>query len=82
MSGEPRIQGRVEGWFASITGIVGSAMLASNTLISGWGWIIYLASSLTWCRIAARTGNRPLLAMNTVFTCINVIAIWRWAPWQ
>lgn len=82
MSAEPRPQGRIEGWIASGTGIVGSATLATNTWASGWGWPLYLISSVIWCRIALRTGNRPLLAMNAVFTAINVIAIFRWMPWQ
>jgi len=78
----PRKQGRFEGWLASLTGIVGSAMLATNTWVSGWGWPLYLVSSVTWCGIAMKTRNRPLLAMNAVFTLINVVAIWRWMPWR
>lgn len=77
-----RQQGHVEGWVASISGILGSAILASNTALSGWGWPLYLISSVTWCRISIATGNRPLLAMNAVFTLINLVAIWRWTPWN
>ena len=76
-----RPQGRAEGWLASLAGIAGAATLASHTWISGWGWVMYLVSSSLWLRIALGTRNMPLVAMNAVFTAINVVAIWRWAPW-
>src|SRR3546814_8154612 len=40
--------GRPLRWFATVTGIVAAIMVASNTAVSGWGFVVFTFSSISW----------------------------------
>lgn len=65
-------------WCGSVSGIAGALLLALRLPISGWGYVLFLISSLTlgiWAWWLEATG---LLTQQLVFTIINLIGVWRW----
>lgn len=67
-------------WFATITGICAAIMVASNVSakVSGYGFIIFTASSVAWVTFGILAGEPPLTIQNVVLTLINLIGIYRW----
>jgi hypothetical protein len=65
-------------WVGTAAGITGAGLVAANVPISGWGFTLFLASSLAWLAAGLIMRDRPLVALNTAFTAINVLGIVRW----
>lgn len=67
-------------WFATITGIIAAIMVASNISpkVSGYGFVIFTASSIAWVTFGILSGEPPLTIQNIVLTLINFIGIYRW----
>ena len=63
---------------AAVAGLLGAALLASNTSWSPWGWVLFLASNAGWIAFACLQGFRWLLAMQIGFTATSLLGIWRW----
>ncbi len=41
-------------WLGTATGIAGATLVALNLPISGWGFVLFLASSVSWTVAALR----------------------------
>jgi hypothetical protein len=65
-------------WLGCITGVIGSALLASNTTMSRWGFCWYLASNACWVAFAVSTAAWGLLTMQIVFTAVSIFGVFRW----
>lgn len=65
-------------WSGSILGIAGALLLALNLRISGWGWVLFLASNICWITFAMDRGLHGLLTMQAFFTCTSLIGCWKW----
>ena len=65
-------------WSRSATGLLGAAILASNSAITGYGFMAFFISNLFWIAYAVRSRAWGLLAMQIGFTTTSVIGIWRW----
>jgi len=65
-------------WLGTVAGILGALLIAANILISGWGFVLFLVSSLSWTAAGLVMRDRPLVALNATFTAINVLGIVRW----
>ena len=65
-------------WIGTITGIIGALMLALHIPESGYGYIFFTASSITWGFAAWMMKDRPLLLLQTAFLGVNIIGVWRW----
>ena len=65
-------------WVGCIFGSVGALLLAINISISGWGFILFLVSSIAWLLVGVREHEKSLIIMNIVFTVINIIGVARW----
>ena len=65
-------------WSGAITGLLGSALLAANLSISGFGFLVYLASNAFWIGFAVSTRAWGLLAMQAGFTATSLLGIARW----
>jgi nicotinamide riboside transporter PnuC len=65
-------------WLGTAAGIAGAAWIALNLPSSGWGFSLFLLSSVSWGTAALLMGETSLLLLQAVFTAINVLGIWRW----
>ena len=67
-------------WFATITSIVAALTVSLNlgARITGYAFVVFTASSLSWIAIGLLQGEPPLTIQNIVLTIINAIGIYRW----
>ena len=65
-------------WFAALTGIAAGLLLALNVPYSGWGFVLFTASSIAWIASGLIMGVRSLVTVNTVLLITNLIGIYRW----
>lgn len=63
-------------WLGSITGILGALMLASNTSISGYGYILFTISS--FILVFVFKSDLPMLLQQSLFLTINTIGLFQW----
>lgn len=69
---------RVLKWMGTGAGILGALLIAANTPISGWGFVLFLLSSLLWTAAGLLMREPSLVALNAAFTAINILGIVRW----
>lgn len=65
-------------WFGTATGIAGAFTVAANLPLSGWGFVLFLGSSLSWGAVGVIARDRPLWLLQAAFTAANIVGIWRW----
>lgn len=65
-------------WAATVTGVIGAIIVASNTSMSKYGWIAFLTSSLTCSIFAYMSELWGLLTLQLVFILTNLLGLWRW----
>ena len=67
-------------WGASISGIVAAFMIALDRgrRVTGWGFALFVVSSLAWIAGALMGGDEPLLSQNLVLFGINVFGVYRY----
>jgi hypothetical protein len=65
-------------WLGTAAGIAGALWIALNLPSSGWGFLLFLLSSMSWGTAALLMGESSLLLLQGVFTVINLLGIWRW----
>lgn len=66
------------GWLGSIAGIGGAILLALNIPASGYGYLLFLMSSIALSAWAYRTGASHALVMQAVFSVINTVGVYNW----
>lgn len=65
-------------WSGAVLGLIGSALLAMKTRLSGWGFVAFLLSNLCWIGFALQCEAYGLLAMQSGFTMTSALGIYRW----
>ena len=65
-------------WLGTAAGIAGATVIALNLPISGWGFVLFLVSSVSWIVAGLRMGENSLALLHAAFTAINVLGIYRW----
>lgn len=65
-------------WLGCLTGVIGSALLASNTSMSRWGFVWYLVSNVCWIAYAVSSSAWGLLTMQFFFTVVSLFGVVRW----
>jgi hypothetical protein len=65
-------------WLGTISGIAGSLLVALNISISGYGFILFTISSISWGVAAWIMKENSLLILQGVFFVVNIIGITRW----
>ncbi|MBH2008939.1 MAG: hypothetical protein I8H71_04470 [Xanthomonadaceae bacterium] len=65
-------------WAGCITGIMGALLLALNTKISGWGFVLFLISNGFWIMYGIETKALGLITTQVVFTLTSLTGIYRW----
>lgn len=67
-------------WFASISGMVAAFMIAfdAGRRLTGWGFVLFLASSVAWITGAILTKDGALGTQNVVLFFINLFGVYRY----
>lgn len=67
-------------WYASISGIVACFMVSLDLgrRITGWGFALFVTSSIAWITGAFLSGDEPLWVQNIVLFCINCFGVYRY----
>jgi hypothetical protein len=67
-------------WFASISGIVAAFMVSLDLgrRITGWGFALFVASSMAWIAGALMSSDEPLWSQNLVLFGINLFGVYRY----
>lgn len=70
-------------WIAAISGVLGAILVASNCRFSGYGFLLFLVSSVTWSMCAYASKQDALLINQLGFVAINLLGVYRWliADW-
>jgi hypothetical protein len=67
--------------WAATAATIGGAMLTASNLgarITGVGFVVFLAGSLSWLGVSMASGQQALMWTNIVLTFLNLFGIWRW----
>lgn len=65
-------------WIGSILGLVGATLLATNSPVSGYGFVAFLVSNFCWIYFGYKTRAHGLLTMQAGFTLTSLVGIARW----
>lgn len=67
-------------WSASISGIVAAFMVSLDLgrKATGWGFVIFVGSSIAWMGGAALSGDWALGTQNIVLFGINLLGVYRY----
>jgi hypothetical protein len=67
-------------WFASISGVIAAFMVSLDLgrRITGWGFALFVASSMAWIAGAVMSSDEPLWSQNLVLFGINLFGVYRY----
>lgn len=65
-------------WTGTLFGVTGATLIALNLPISGWGFILFLVSSVSWTVAGVTMRDNSLILLNGGFTAINLLGVYRW----
>lgn len=67
-------------WSATATGVVAAIMVALNAgaKITGYGFVIFLFSSIAWTVFGVIEKDWGIVVQNAVLTLINIFGIYRY----
>lgn len=62
------------------SGIAAAIMVSidAGRKITGWGFVVFTFSSISWIAVGVMEGEPPLSLQNVVLTGINLFGIYRW----
>lgn len=64
-------------WAGSITGLIGAFLLATNTRVSKYGWLAFLAANFAMIGFAIGIERYGLLLQQLGFLATSVLGIYR-----
>ena len=67
-------------WSASISGIIAAFMVSLDfgRRVTGWGFVLFVGSSICWISGAALTGDWALGTQNVTLFGINLLGVYRY----
>jgi hypothetical protein len=65
-------------WLGSLTGLLGSLLLALNNANSGWGFVAFLVSNAAWLFYSVQTKTWSMCIMQIGFTFTSILGVYRW----
>lgn len=65
-------------WIGTGAGVTGAVLVALNISISGYGFVLFLVSSMLWGAAGLAQRDDSLVILQATFTVINLIGIYRW----
>jgi hypothetical protein len=61
-----------------VAGVSGAMLIALNLGVVGYGFALYLVSSLLWMAVGLAQREPRLVVLQGAFTAINVLSLFRW----
>ena len=67
-------------WAASISGVIAAFMVSldSGRRVTGWGFVVFVGSSLAWIAGSALSNDWALGSQNVVLIGINLFGVYRY----
>lgn len=65
-------------WIGTGAGVSGAMLIALNLGVVGYGFVLFLVSSLLWTAAGLAQREPSLVVLQSAFTAINVLGIYRW----
>lgn len=67
-------------WFATITGVSAALMVSldSGRKVTGWGFVVFVASAIAWVAGAVLVQDWALTTQNGVLLAINIFGVYRY----
>lgn len=67
-------------WIAAIGTVLAAALIAADMgrRVTGWGFVLFCAVSLTWIVSGITTDAFPIALMNGVLLIINAYGVWQY----
>jgi len=65
-------------WIGTAAGVCGATLIALNLGAVGYGFALFLVSSMVWGSIGVVQREPSLIVLQSAFTAINVVGLWRW----
>ena len=65
-------------WIGTALAIVGALAIALNIPYSGWGFVAFLVSSVSWSIAGFMMKEPSLVVLQGTFVAINLVGIYRW----
>jgi drug/metabolite transporter (DMT)-like permease len=66
-------------WIGTAAGVCGAILIALNLGVVAYGFALFLVSSVLWGAVALVQRELSLIVLQSVFTVVNVMGLWRWA---
>ena len=66
-------------WIAAIGTMLAAALIAADLgrKVTGWGFVLFCAVSVTWVVAGLTSGAMPIAAMNGILLLINLWGVWQ-----
>ena len=65
-------------WLGTLTGVLGALVLALNIPVSGWGWVLFTISSISWTIAGLALRDASLAVLQGTFIVVDLLGVWRW----
>jgi hypothetical protein len=65
-------------WIGTGAGVSGALVIALNLGVVGYGFVLFLISSVLWTAVGIAQREPSLAALQGAFTAINVVGVYRW----
>jgi len=67
-------------WIAALGTMCAAGLIAADLgrRVTGWGFVLFCAVSVTWIYSGLTTGATPIAAMNGVLLLINFYGVWQY----
>ena len=67
-------------WYAAISGTIAAFMVSLDLgrRVTGWGFVLFVGSSICWITGASLTGDWALGTQNVVLFGINLFGVYRY----
>jgi hypothetical protein len=69
---------RIAKWSGTVAGACGATVIAPNLGIVGYGFLLFLVSSLLWTVVGFAQREPSSVVLQGAFTAINVVGMYRW----
>jgi hypothetical protein len=66
-------------WIAAIGTMLAAGLIAADLgrKVTGWGFVLFCAVSITWIVSGITTDAMPIAAMNAILLAINAWGVWQ-----
>ncbi len=78
MSSDTTPMWRATKWVGTFAGIAGAALIALNIGFVGYGFVLFLISSLLWSAAAIVQRDASLFVLQGAFVLVDVVGVARW----